>query len=256
MEAVLDQGERMFVNRSHFACLEANWGDKVESIQKISEILNIGLNSILFVDDSTFEIENVKQRIPEIETCLFDKDILARLSVFNLSMSVDSANVDIRQMTYMDNAKRAEAKIEARTYEDYLKALDSKIKIEPAKEEDINRIAELTQRTNRLTNGIRLTAQELLNKLKKDHVYKVTLSDKFGDLGVVGAMSVSRYRNKNYLEIFCLSCRALGRNIEKQMAEFIKSKEEIERCCFDYTGKNDNMKIILGEIGEIARKEI
>ncbi|MBD5529664.1 MAG: HAD-IIIC family phosphatase [Lachnospiraceae bacterium] len=256
VEAVLEQRERMLVNRSHFVCLETNWGDKVESIQRISEILNIGLNSILFVDDSTFEIENVKQRIPEIKTCLFDEDILAKLSVFNLSMSVDSTNVDIRQMTYRDNVKRAEAKSEARTYEDYLKALDSKVKIEPAKEEDINRIAELTQRTNKLTNGMRFTAQELLNKLKMDHVYKVALSDKFGDLGVVGAMSVSRHGNMNYLEIFCLSCRALGRNIEKQMAEFIKSKEEIENCCFIYTGKNDNMKTILGEIGEIVWDEI
>lgn len=256
VEAVLEQNERMIVNRAHFVCLEANWGDKAENIQNISEMLNIGLNSILFVDDSTFEIENVKQRIPEIKTCLFDEDILAKLSVFNLSISVDSANVDIRQMTYMDNVKRAEVKSETRTYEDYLIALESKVKIESAKEEDINRIAELTQRTNKLTNGVRFTAQELLNKLKSGHVYKVVLSDKFGDLGVVGAMSVSRHGDMNYLETFCLSCRALGRNIEKQMAEFIKSKEEIEGCCFVYTGKNDNMKTLLGEIGEIVRDEI
>lgn len=256
IEAALERNEKMVVNRSHFVCLEANWEDKVKSIHRISEMLNIGLNSILFVDDSEFEIENVKQRIPEINVCLFNEDILANLSVFNLSLSVDRMNVDIRQMTYRDNVKRAEAKNTAKTYEDYLKMLDSRVKIETAGEEDVDRIAELTQRTNKLTNGMRFTISVLSKKLKQNPVYKVSLSDRFGDLGVVGAMSTSKYGDEKCLDLYCLSCRALGRNIEKQMVEFIKSKERIKRCLFINTGKNDNVKSILSDIGELMPYEI
>lgn len=242
----------MILNQSHFACVEANWGDKAESIQRISDALNIGLDSILFVDDSVFEIENVKQGLPELSACLFDQDILSKLSVFHLKLFVDEDNAKLRQMTYKSNVRRREERDRALSYEDYLKALESKVLIERATEEDIDRISELTQRTNKLTNGMRFTVQDFVKKQKKDHVYKVSLSDRFGDFGLVGAMSVSRNDGKNCLDLYCLSCRALGRNIEKQMVEFIQENDPVENFFYASTGKNDKVKTILGEIGKIV----
>lgn len=95
-----------------------------------------------------------------------------------------------------------------------------KVDIHEATPIEYARISELTQRTNRMTNGIRYTVEELkANVIKPEFkLYSVRVSDRFSDLGIVGAIAIEG----DELQLFSLSCRALGRNIEMTMLAEIK----------------------------------
>jgi len=86
------------------------------------------------------------------------------------------------------------------------------------------RISELTQRTNRCTNGVRYSVGELdrLQNNPEYHLFSVYVSDRYGDLGLVGAMGQYERTGECKLDLFCLSCRALGRNVEKVMLSYLK----------------------------------
>lgn len=107
------------------------------------------------------------------------------------------------------------------------------------------RISELTQRTNRMTNGIRYTVEELkVNVIKPEFkLYSVRVSDRFSDLGIVGAIAIEG----DELQLFILSCRALGRNIEMTMLAEIKKKHKFARYRFSNTNKNGDIRSILGK---------
>ena len=92
-----------------------------------------------------------------------------------------------------------------------------KVDVHKATPADLSRIAELSQRTNKCTNGKRYTVDQLVEKLENGYMlYSVAVSDKFSSLGLVGAIGVE----ENTLDLFTLSCRALGRNIEEMMIDF------------------------------------
>ena len=96
-----------------------------------------------------------------------------------------------------------------------------------------------------MTNGTRYTVEELKAHVTKPEfkLYSVRASDRFSDLGIVGAMAVEN----DELQLFSLSCRALGRKIETTMLDMIKDKHKITRYRFSNTNKNGEMKSILGE---------
>ena len=76
-------------------------------------------------------------------------------------------------------------------------------------------------------------------------VYSVHLSDKYSDIGLVGAIGVQHVDGTEILDLFCLSCRALGRKVEDHMIDFIKSKYNINKFFFTTTNKNDKVKSML-----------
>ena len=114
-----------------------------------------------------------------------------------------------------------------------------------AKPTEYARISELTQRTNKCTNGVRYTVPEIKNKVISNELmlYSVSLKDRFSDLGIVGALGI----NGDVLILFSLSCRALGRDVDKKMAEFTFDKYQIKEILFKSTGKNEEVKTLLLE---------
>lgn len=101
----------MILKEEQIACFQVNWEDKPSNIQKIAEKFNIGLDSIVFVDDSPIEIEAVKTMLPEVTTILFKQDMdYDQFSCFNLKSNVNIANIDKRNETYRTNGFREELK--------------------------------------------------------------------------------------------------------------------------------------------------
>lgn len=99
----------MILKEEHIACFRCNWDNKPDNIRAISEILNIGIDSIVFVDDSTYEIESVKALLPKVTTGLYNRDtIYDELSCFNLKRDVDPQVVRERTNTYKTNTWRSE----------------------------------------------------------------------------------------------------------------------------------------------------
>ena len=240
-----EHGE-MLLKEEYIACFQVNWEDKPSNIQKIAEKLNIGLDSMVFVDDSPVEIEAVKALLPEVTAILFKRDMeFEQFSCFNLKSNVNIADIDKRNETYRTNKFREELKAKYTDYADYIAALEIRTEIHEAVLIKYSRIAELTQRTNKCTNGRRYTVAEIKGHIASGafKLYSVSVCDRFSDLGLVGAMEVKG----EALTLFSLSCRALGREIEDKMIEFISDKHPIKRIEFQSTGKNAAFKTLLSK---------
>ena len=243
---MFNEHSEMILREEHIACFQVNWEDKPGNIQKIAEKLNIGLDSMVFVDDSPIEIEAVKAILPEVTAILFKRDMeYEQFSCFNLKSNVSIADIDKRNETYRTNEFRKELKAKYTDYADYIAALDIKIDIHEAAPIEYDRISELTQRTNKCTNGRRYTVAGIKESIasKAVKLYSVSVSDRFSDLGLVGAIEVEG----DVLTLFSLSCRALGRKVEEKMIEFISDKYQIQKIEFESTGKNGELKALLEE---------
>lgn len=236
----------MALREEHIACFQVNWEDKPSNIKKIAEKLNIGLDSMVFVDDSPIEIEAVKTMLPDVTTIRFKRDMeYEQFSCFNLKSNASIANIDKRNETYRTNGLREELKAKYTHYADYIAALEIKMDIHEAAPIEFGRISELTQRTNKCTNGRRYTVAEIKEHITSEAVklYSVSVSDRFSDLGLVGAIEVEG----DALTLFSLSCRALGREVEEKMIKFISDKYQIQKIEFKSTGKNETVKMMLKE---------
>ena len=243
---MFNEHSEMVLREEHIACFQVNWEDKPGNIQKIAEKLNIGLDSMVFVDDSPVEIEAVKAMLPEVTAILFKRDMdYEQFSCFNLKSSVSIADIDKRNETYRTNGLREELKAKYTDYADYIAALEIKMDIHEAVPIEFSRISELTQRTNKCTNGRRYTVAEIKERIASEAVklYSISVSDRFSDLGLVGTIEIEG----DALTLFSLSCRALGREVEEKMIKFISDKYQIQKIEFKLTGKNESVKTLLSE---------
>ena len=231
----------MILNQKHISVFKVNWRNKVESISEIASELNIGLESIVFIDDSQYEVDCVKYSLPEVSSVLFD--INSKMQnvylLFNLSKETNLQEIERRINTYSTNKLRLELKKQYKEHHEYIKQLNVDVEIHESLNSEWSRISELTQRTNRFTNGKRYTTRELREQALKLNrkMYSVFVKDKFSELGLVGVFEVV----DNELTLFSLSCRSLGRDVEKKMVLFIQNNFSINKICFSKTGKNKDI---------------
>lgn len=232
----------MLLKDEHIACFRCNWENKPDNIMYIAESLNIGLDSVVFIDDSIFEIESVNTMLPEITAVLYHREsVYDKLSCFNLKSHADLKTLTERTITYKTNRFRSEIQKKSLSHEDYISSLKMSIDIHKTKDYELARVAEITQRTNQCTNGVRYTTDHIKMQNENEHyeMYSVCLSDRFSDLGIVGVIGI----NKQIIDLFALSCRALSRGVESQMMEFIK-KQNATKFTFTDTGKNERLKMM------------
>ena len=242
----------MILKEEYIACFRCNWDNKPDNIRDVSENLNIGLSSIVFVDDSVFEIEFVKTMLPEVTVVLYKREnIYDELSCFNLKREIDLKTVSERINTYKTNILRSELHKESLSYEEYISSLEMVVDVHEANAHELFRISELTQRTNKCTNGIRYTLDQLKDKMLLDNyqLYTVCLSDKFSNLGIVGVIGLE---NK-CLDLFSLSCRAMGRGIEDEMLHKV-IREGVNNAVFIETGRNESLIDSMKRLGIIIPK--
>lgn len=234
----------MILKEEYIAVFQVNWENKPDNIRRIAETLNIDMNSIVFIDDSHIETEAVKAMIPEVTTILYKPEtIYEQLSCFNLKSDVNISSIEKRNATYQTNQSREALKSQFDTYNDYINALEIKVDIHKVMPIEFSRVSELTQRTNKCTNGIRYTVADIKERTNANNItmYSISVSDRFSDLGLVGILEVE----DSELTLFSLSCRALGRGIEEKMIGFIESNHQIKTFKFCSTGKNKEIKDLL-----------
>jgi FkbH-like protein len=229
---VIKGHNHMVLKEEDFVALKINWDLKSKNISLLSEELNIGFDSIVFIDDNPVERESVKAELPEVVVPDFPEDT-SRLSDFAVELyynyfytlsttDEDTAKTEI----YRQNAMRREAQKSSTSYEDFLKSLETKIEIRRMSEENIQRAAQLTQKTNQFNlTTRRYSEQELLDLInKKDFSgFVVYVSDKFGDNGMVSVV-ITRHKSNSEVEMdtFLLSCRVMGRFIEDQIISYVE----------------------------------
>jgi FkbH-like protein len=219
---VLREHKYMILREEHFAAMRINWRNKAENIKEIVEELNIGPDSLVFIDDNPNERELVRQLLPEVLTIELPRDpshfrmTLESLSDFEL-LAVTKED-EMRMAQYQAIGKRKAMRNAIASLEDYLYSLALKVTIELAKPEGLNRLVQMCNKTNQfnLTTPRYQTADvERFLKSNEYRVYTLGVSDRFVDHGIVGTAVVRVEPNQWRIDTLLMSCRVMGLTIEQ-----------------------------------------
>jgi FkbH-like protein len=218
----------MVLREEHIAAFAVNWQTKAENMLLLSRQLNIGLDSMVFVDDNPAERQIIRQMLPQIEILdlpanpALYADTLRRTSFFTkLTLSDEDR---LRGRMYAAQRRRDELQKTAVSLEQYLKSLEMVCTIRHAESRDIKRAAQLTQRTNQFNlTTRRYTESQMQDRLNSPgwNVYVLGLKDKFGDNGTVGLALVETQQGTWRIDTFLMSCRVIGRQAEEALLDMI-----------------------------------
>ncbi|MDA0323840.1 MAG: HAD-IIIC family phosphatase [Verrucomicrobia bacterium] len=245
----------------YFLHPQIGWDPKSIGIKRIAEQLNIGLDTFAFVDDSEFELEEVRQALPAV-TCIDASQTLELTedSRFQGSSSADAGN---RRRYYRDAIVREQALEDAGG--DYLKFLASceiVLAIRPFKDSDAERVAELVQRTNQLNFSGRKYARQDLQGIVADPAsqkYVLDCDDRFGSYGTVGFSIVRRNGDSLCIDDFMLSCRVQGKRIEQAFFSYLaeESSPGLTRLLVNFhpTERNKPALRVLEDVGFRAQDD-
>ncbi len=211
-----------------FIIKKVNWHPKTQNIIEISEELSLGLESFIFIDDSSFEIESVNKILPQVHTFKFEKNytkFLALTDDFAFKRKRLTAEDADKTAQYRAEQKRKDALQAISSFEDYVKQLDLKMEITVNNLNEIERYAQMTEKTNQFNfNKEIFSVKDLQNFIHNGNfIFGLKVSDKFGDYGVVGLILVQVENNHALLRNYLMSCRALGRGIEDNFFEQVLS---------------------------------
>ena len=210
----------------YFLYPEINWNPKSDSVGNIVKNLNISMDTVLFIDDSEFECNEVTSVHPEVMTD--DGADLAEL-LLNERLNPEYITIDAkkRRQMYLESIERTRVeKSFVGTNEEFLKSIDMQFYIREAKEDDLIRVQELTIRTHQLNStGVTYCFEEL-NEYRKsdDHkLYVCELIDKFGSYGKIG-IALVELGKEWHLKLLLMSCRVMNRGVGTVLLSYIMSE--------------------------------
>jgi FkbH-like protein len=200
----------------YFLYPQINWNSKVTSIKAIAQAINIGLDAIAFIDDQSFERDEVAYSLPEV-LCIDARDVYKILDMPALNPHFVSDESKSRRLMYIHGAKRTQAERDfIGSSEEFLATLEMVFTISLAKEDDLQRAEELTVRTHQLnTTGYTYSCDEL-NAFRQSDNYKLliaTLDDKYGTYGKIGLALVECGKDIWTIKLLLMSCRVISRGV-------------------------------------------
>ncbi|MBC8320435.1 MAG: HAD-IIIC family phosphatase [Bacteroidetes bacterium] len=222
VKQVFSNRDDMVLQFDDFSSTRINWKNKAENIVEIAQELNIGIDSMVFLDDSPFEREHVKTMLPEVVVPDFPKQPYFLVDfikdVYNNWFQTYELTAEDTAKTeqYQQNTQRQKAIAQHHNMESFLKEMEIKLRISESNPVHIPRIAQMTQKTNQFNlTTKRYTEREIKNMLKKGYiVWDASVSDKFGDNGITALAILKVEGTTALIDSFLLSCRILGRGIE------------------------------------------
>lgn len=223
------------INEKNIVAWKINWNDKVENIKSLSQELNLGLDSFVFIDDSEVECEFVKSNLPMVDVLLVPKKIyelpklLSEFKAFNGTLSGDK-QYNLTEKYKTEKLRNNEIN-KFSDIDSFLASLNLEIEIMKAQEKDIDRIVQLIQKSNQFNlTTKRYNVGEIERFIDSDNyfVYGMNVRDKFGDYGLTGVAILNKISDQIYIDTFLMSCRILGRKIENVfLKEILKLTNEI-----------------------------
>lgn len=231
VERVFETHPEMVLKKESIVTWHCNWNLKSENVKSIASELGLSMNSMIFLDDNPLECAEVASNCPEVLVMQFEdsdkrmEQIIHHVWAFD-QHSVTKEDKD-RTLFYQQNLKREQLKLNAVSYEKFILGLQLIVEFEPVSSSNISRISQLTFRTNQFNfTTFRRTEKQIEHMCLQEgyECVAVRAKDRFGDYGMVGVILYSIDEGEAKIDTFCLSCRALGRNIEHKMIEYIASK--------------------------------
>lgn len=221
-EAFSARAADMPLRMDHFASIRVNWTDKAQNLREIAAELNIGVDSLVFIDDSAFETALVNELLPQVHTILLPddpvefRDVLARCDLFD-ALTVSDEDRRRSEMYAAERQRRIEQSDSSMTIEAYLRGLEMEVAVDRVDDRTVARVAQLTQKTNQFNLTTRRYTEHDIRRFASspDHdVLALGLRDRLGDSGIVGVAIVRHDRERSRIDTLLMSCRALGRGVE------------------------------------------
>jgi FkbH-like protein len=246
---VIRDHPEMVLREGDFAAMQINWEDKATNLARISNELKIGLQHMVFLDDSPSERSWIRQRHPEVfvpempkDSCAFC-DVLTQCGLDTLVLTDEDLK---RSQMYREERQRREFQAESLSYEQLLKESNVQADIERLRSDHIERAVQLCQRTNQFNlTTPRYTAEQIkgFSVSSCAIVLMMSLRDRFGEYGWSGLAIAIADGEQLIIDSFLLSCRVLGKNAEFALFSALllwgaKQNCTYVRGAFIATGKN------------------
>jgi len=211
----------MLLREDHIAVFQANWSDKASNIKAIAEMLSLGLESMVFLDDNPAERMQVRRELPEVavpelpeDPALFARTLIAAGYFEAITFSEEDRK---RANFYQDNAKRAQILNQSSDMDAYLKSLDMEISFAPFDATGRARIAQLISKSNQFNLTTKRYSELDIKELEtNDSFYtrQIRLKDTLGDNGMISVIVCKKHALTWEINAWLMSCRVLGRRVE------------------------------------------
>ncbi|MDR1359787.1 MAG: HAD-IIIC family phosphatase, partial [Deltaproteobacteria bacterium] len=220
---ILEKHPDMLLRKQDFAAMQINWDDKATNMRRIAEELNIGPDSLVFLDDSHAECELIRQALPMVTVVHLDGNSASYAGIVQnmpeLNFVAWTAEDSRRAAGYQEQNTRNAHREQFTDLASYLQSLEMRLEFAFMNDKTLPRVAQLTQKTNQFNLTTRRYTESDIIKLCNQGVMiiTVTVSDKFGDSGLTGCVFVdTTYRRGTHWRIdnCILSCRVMSRNVE------------------------------------------
>lgn len=233
LEAIRTHPE-MVLRLDDFVAWRINWNDKAANLADLATQLNVGLQSVVFIDDQPAERGRVREALPEVfvpewpvDKMLFKKT-LQSLSCFD-TVSISQEDLQRTEM-YSAERIRQQGRASVSSVDQWLRSLKVTVTIEPLSQTNLARATQLLNKTNQMNLSTRRLAENQLEDwIAQGHrkIWCFRVADRYGDSGLTGILSVDCEGNQTRIVDFLLSCRVFGRQVESLM---IHTAVEYARC--------------------------
>lgn len=247
--------------RRHFAAMRVDWNSKADNLVSIADELNLGIDSFVFIDDNEVELEEVRQRLPEVSVLKVSDEpseiaeLTAGLSAFRFRR----VSAEDRERTSMMRAEseRRNATSAARTQEEFLASLGLTVRVFRPSAAHVGRVTQLINKTNQFNlTTIRRTEAEVAALLRSPghHVLAAEVSDRFGAYGLVAVAVVETGPEAWDIETLLMSCRVLRRGVEQGILQCIADDAVAAgagalRGAYRPTAKNSQVATLYPDLG-------
>jgi len=214
-----------------FAAVEISWEPKHEGLKKIAAALNLGTDSLVFVDDNPAEVSLIQQMLPEVKAVLLPPDpaeyvaVIDRLTDFERTAVLEEDSRKTAQ--YRENREREALRTASGELGTYLASLRTELAITRAKRDDLPRIHQLFTKTNQFNLTTQRYTPSEVERFIASPICELWVArgrDRFGDLGAIGVVLLRRDGRVVYIDSFLMSCRAMGRGIETAIMNHVKHR--------------------------------
>ena len=232
-EAAFDHPE-MALKRSDIAAFVANWDDKAGNLRRIAAMLDIGLDSLVFVDDNPAERDIVRRELPDVAVPELPEDVAdypARVAAAGYFEAVSfTADDTTRSQNYILNAARKAAMSQATDMDGYLRGLQMVLTATPIGAAELARSTQLINKTNQFNLTTRRYSEAEVERIARDPrsvALAIRLADKFGDNGLISVVLARPDEalavDELLIDSWLMSCRVLGRQVEHAVLEVLAS---------------------------------
>lgn len=213
----------MLLSKEDFVSTRINWDDKALNIKNMAEELNLTEGSFVFIDDNPIEQKIVSGQCPDVFVPAFPEDTVGlplfaeRIYRENFQTLRITEEDSQKTKMYQTEAKRKAVKTDEMDLDSYIKLLEMKADIHRMRQEEKERVHQLCNKTNQFnltTKRYSLKEIEKLVAAENTDVFTVSVSDKFGDNGLVSVIITKRCAETVFIDTFLMSCRVMGRRLE------------------------------------------